>query len=182
MIGELDEPMRVGLTGLLEATVGGDARAATDAYLDLGIVGPDIDRYALERDLAELLREVRQRPVAEVSVGDALQRLVRIGGRHRVRNPGAILLLTRAFLIVEGVLRQLDPRLNVVAVFGEEVGAVTADRYSTARLAERAKRSLRELDLLVANAPNDLRRLLRRAGEGDLGRVYAPGVGAWPSA
>ena len=176
MIGELDEPMRVGLTRLLEATVGGDARAATDAYLDLGIVGPDIDRYALERDLAELLREVRQRPVAEVSVGDALQRLVRIGGRHRVRNPGAILLLTRAFLIVEGVLRQLDPGLNVVAVFGEEVGAITADRYSAARLAERAKHSLRELDLLVANGPNDLRRLLRRVGDGDLGRVYAPGV------
>lgn len=176
MIGELDEPMRVALTGLLEATVGGDARAATDAYLDLGIVGPDVDRNALERDLAGLLREVRQRPIAEVSVGDALQRLLRIGSRHRVRNPGAILLLTRAFLIVESVLRRLDPGMSVVAAFGEEVGEITADRHSPAHLAERTKRMLRELDLLIASAPNDLRRLLRRAGDGDLGRIYAPGV------
>jgi ubiquinone biosynthesis protein len=176
MIGELGEPMRVALTGLLEATVGGDARAATDAYLDLGLVGPDVDRNALERDLGGLLREVRQRPIAEVSVGDALQRLLRIGSRHRVRNPGAILLLTRAFLIVEGVLRRLDPGISVVAVFGDEVRAITAERYSPAHLAERAKHALREFDLLMANAPNDLRRLLRRAGDGDLGRVYAPGV------
>lgn len=176
MIGELDEPMREALAGLLEATVRGDARAATDAYLDLGIVGPDVDRGALERDLGELLREVRQRPVAEVSVGDALQRLLRIGSRHRVRNPGSILLLTRAFLIVEGVLRRLDPDLNVVEVFGIELGAITAGRYTPARLAERAKRALRELELLVTSGPSDLRRLLRRVGDGDLGRVHAPGI------
>jgi ubiquinone biosynthesis protein len=176
MIGELDEPMREALAALLEATVRGDARAATDAYLDLGIVGPDMDRGVLERDLGELLRDVRQRPVAEVSVGDALQRLLRIGSRHRVRNPGSILLLTRAFLIVEGVLRRLDPGLNVVEVFGTELGAITAGRFTPAHLAERAKRAARELELLLASGPSDLRRLLRRVGDGDLGRVRAPGV------
>lgn len=176
MIGELGEPMRESLTKLLEATVQGDARTATDAYLDLGLVGADVDRGALERDLDELLREVRLRPLAEVSVGDALQRLLRIGSRHRVRNPGSILLLTRAFLIAESVLRRLDPGLNVVEVFASELGAITAGRYAPARLAARAGRTLRELDLLTATAPNDLRRLLRRAGDGDLGRVHAPGL------
>ena len=176
MIGELDGSTREALTGLLEATVQGNARAATDAYLDLGLVGPDIDRAALERDLGELLREVQQRPLADVSVGDALQRLVRIGSRHRVRNPGSILLLTRAFLILESVLRRLDPEMSVIEVFRDELGAITAGRYSPMHLAERGAHVLRELDRLVANAPNDLRRLLRRAGDGDLGRVYAPGL------
>lgn len=175
-IGELDEPMREALTGLLEATVRGDARAATDAYLDLGIVGPDIDRSALEHDLGELLREVRQRPLADVSVGDALQRLVRIGSRHRVRNPGSLLLLTRAFLIAESVLRQLDPGLNVIEVFSTELGAIAAGRYAPGRLATRAGHALQELDRLVATAPSDLRRLLRRMGDGELGRVYTPGL------
>lgn len=176
MIGELDEPMRMALTGLLAATVEGDARAATDAYLELGLVGPDVDRGALERDLAGLLHDIHQRPLAEVSVGNALQRLVQIGGRHRVRNPGAILLLTRAFLIVEAVLRRLDPDLSLVAVFRDELGAIAVDRYSPKHLRARAGRALRELDLLMANAPGDVRRLLRRIGDGDLGRVYAPGV------
>lgn len=176
MIGELDEGTREGLTMLLEATVRGDARGATDAYLELGVVGADVDRAALERDLAELLREVRERPLNEVSVGDALQRLLRVGSRHRVRNPGTILLLARAFLIAESVLRRLDPEMNVVEVFRQELGAVTAARYGPARLASRAGHALRELDLLLSSAPNDVRRLLRRVGDGELGRVYAPGL------
>lgn len=35
---------------------------------------------------------------------------------------------------------------------------------------------MRELDLLLSSAPNDVRRLLRRVGDGELGRVYAPGL------
>ena len=174
MIGELDEPMREALTALLEATVAGDARAATDAYLDLGIVGPDVDRGELERDLGELLRKIRERPLAEVSVGDALQGLLRVGSNHRVRNPGALLLLTRAFLIAESVLRQLDPDLNVVEIFRRQLGDIAGSRYQPGRLAARALRAGRQLDQLLATAPGDLRRLLRRMADGEVGRVHTP--------
>lgn len=176
MIGELDEPMREALTALLEATVAGDARGATDAYLDLGIVGSDVDRGALERDLGELLRRIRERPLAEVSVGDALRGLLRVGSDHRVRNPGVLLLLTRAFLIAESVLRQLDPDLNVVEVFRRQLGDIAARRYEPRRLAARALRAGHQMEQLLATAPTDLRRLLRRAADGELGRVHTPGL------
>ena len=176
MIGELDEAMREALTALLEATVAGDARAATDAYLDLGIVGPDVERTALERDLGELLRKIRERPLAEVSVGDALESLLRVGSSYRVQNPGALLLLTRAFLIAESVLRRLDPDLNVVEAFRRQLGDIAVSRYEPGRLAARALRAGRQLDQLLATAPGDLRRLLRRMADGDLGRVHTPGL------
>ena len=176
MIGELDEAMREALTALLEATVSGDARAATDAYLDLGIVGPDVERTALEGDLGELLRKIRERPLAEVSVGDALESLLRVGSSYRVQNPGALLLLTRAFLIAESVLRRLDPDLNVVEVFRRQLGDIAVSRYEPGRLAARALRAGRQLDQLLATAPGDLRRLLRRMADGDVGRVHTPGL------
>ena len=176
MIGELDEPMREALTALLEATVAGDARGATDAYLDLGIVGADVDRGALERDLSELLRKIRERPLAEISVGDALESLLRVGSGHRVQNPGALLLLTRAFFIAESVLRRLDPDLNVVEVFRRQLGDIAARRYDPGRVAARVVRAGRQMEQLLATAPNDLRRLLRRAADGELGRVYTPGL------
>lgn len=176
MIGELDDAMRESLTALLEATVAGDPRAATDAYLDLGIVGPDVDRAALERDLGELLRKIRERPLAEVSVGDALESLLRVGSSYRVQNPGALLLLTRAFLIAESVLRRLDPDLNVIEVFRRQLGDIAASRYEPGRLAARALRAGRQLDQLLATAPGDLRRLLRRMADGEVGRVHTPGL------
>ena len=176
MIGEMDQPTREGLTTLLEAAVRGDARAVTDAYLDLGLVGGDVDRAALEGDIAGLLRKIRERPLAEVSVGDALQSLVRVGSAHRVRNPGIILLLARAFLVAEAVMRRLDPALNVLEVFEAEVKRITARAYSPARLLKSAERLTRDVERLGREAPTDLRRALRHMADGDLGRVHVPGL------
>ncbi|NOT09163.1 MAG: hypothetical protein HOP28_13270 [Gemmatimonadales bacterium] len=122
------------------------------SHLEFGLVGPDVDRPALEADLTALLRKIRERPLAEVSIGDALTSLFRAGSEHQIRNPGALLLLARAFLIAEAVLRRLDPAINVVEVFRVEV------------------------DRLLRAGPADLRRLLRRVGDGELGRVSAPAL------
>ena len=174
MIGELDEPTRKGITALLGAAVEGDARAATDAYLDLGFVGMDIDRRALEADLAALLRTIHERPRGEVRVGEALASLFRVGSDHRVRNPGVLLLLTRTFLISEAVMLQLDPTLNVIEVFRGEVERVAMRRHSPARLLAAGQQLARDLERLVSEAPADARRALRRLADGELGSVRAP--------
>ena len=176
MIGELDEATREGITAILDATVRGDAKALTDAYLELGLVGQDVDRPALEEDLGALLRKIRERPLADVSIGDALTSLLRVGSEHRLRNPGALLLLTRAFLIAEAVLRRLDPAINVVEVFRGEVERVLQHRFSPGRIFAAARQAGLELDRLLRAGPGDLRRVLHRVGEGELGRVSAPAL------
>ena len=176
MVGELDERMREGLIALLEAAVRGDAREATDAYVELGLVGADVDRDALERDVSSLLRSIRERPLAEISIGDALQSLLRIGTSHRVRNPGVILLLVRAFVVAEAVMRQLDPDLNVLAAFEHELRRVMAGRYSPERLLTRGRRFGRDVERMLQEAPVELRNVLRRISAGDLGIVHAPGL------
>ena len=179
MIGELDERTREGLTALLGAAVGGDARAATDAYLDLGFVGMDIDRRALEADLAALLRTIHDRPRGDVRVGEALASLFRVGSEHRVRNPGVLLLLTRTFLITEAVMLQLDPTLNVIEVFRGEVERVAMRRYSPARLLASGQHLARDVERLLSEAPADARRALRRVADGELGNVRAPDLAAF---
>jgi ubiquinone biosynthesis protein len=176
MIGELDEPTREAITAVLDGAVRGDAKAVTDAYLELGLVAPDVDRAALEADLVALLRKIRERPLAEVSIGDALTSLARVGSEHQIRNPGALLLLARAFLIAEAVLRRLDPAINVVEAFRIELERVFKHRYSPARLLAAARQAGVELDRLLRAGPADLRRLLRRVGDGELGRVSAPAL------
>ena len=178
MIGELDEPLREGLTRLLDAVVRSDAPAAAAAYLELGLVGGDVDRPALESDLAALLRDVRERPLAEISIGDALTSLLRVGTEHRIRNPGVLLLLARAFLIAEAVIRRLDPALSVVDVFRDEISHVTMRRYTPGRLMRDGLQIGREMERLAREAPTDVRRLLRRVADGDLGRVHAPDLTA----
>ncbi len=176
MVGELDAAMRDSLTSLLDAVVRGDVRDTADAYLELGLVGADVDRPALEADLSALLRRIHEQDIAEISVGDALQSLLRVGTSHRIRNPGAVLLLTRAFLLAEAVMRDLDPALSVAAAFQDEMQRVAVRRFTPSRLLDDARRAQREIEKLLGSAPADMRRTLHRLSEGELGQVRIPAL------
>lgn len=170
-LGEVDERMREALVDLLEATVAGDSRRATRAYLDLGLAPSNVDRQAVEAEVAKVVQDVRSRPLSEVSVGKALEGVLRLGARHRIRQPGAIMLLSRAFVTLEGVMGRLDPGLSFVEVFGSALEETLGQRFSPDRARRDALQALKALDRLAREAPDDLRSALRRLADGSLGRV-----------
>jgi ubiquinone biosynthesis protein len=174
--GELDEPMRDSLTLLLEAVVKGDARAATEAYLEMTPGSEKVNRAGLLVDIKAALYEIHRTNLADVSIGAAFESLVRAGSRNGVHNPGEFVLLTRAFVILESMIRQLAPDHNYMESFREEISRLTAQHFAPALVKEKTSKLAREMLRLVTDAPNDTRRVLRRFAEGDLGRL--PGLEA----
>ena len=174
--GELDEPMRESLTLLLEAVVKGDARAATEAYLEMAPGSEKVNRAALLVDIKAALYEIRRTNLAEVSIGGAFESLLRAGSRNGVHNPGEFVLLTRAFVILESMIRQLAPDFNYMESFRNEVSRLAAQHFSPTRIKDKTTKLMREVERLIMEAPGDTRRVLRRFAEGDLGRL--PGLEA----
>lgn len=178
MTGELDEPMRDSLKLLLEAVVKGDARAAKEAYLEMAPANEKVNRAALLVDIKAVLYEIHRNDLAEVSIGDAFDALLRAGSRNGVHNPPEFFLLTRAFVILEAMIRQLDPDHNYMGSFREQVSRLTAKHFSLSRIKEKTGKLGRELERLLNDAPGDTRRILRRFAEGNLGRLQSPGIEA----
>jgi len=178
MTGELDEPMRESLIRLLEAVVKKDARAATEAYLEMMPASEKVNRAALLVDIKAVLYEIHRSDLGDVSIGDALDSLLRAGSRHGVHNPSEFFLLTRAFVILESMIRQLDPQHDYMGSFREEISRLTAQHFSPARIKEKTTKLARELERLMSDAPGDTRLVLRRIAEGNLGRLQAPGIEA----
>lgn len=179
MTGELDETMRESMTFLLEAVVKGDARGATDAYLEMAPQGSEkVNRGALLMDIKAVLKEIHRNDLAEVSIGAAFDSLLRAGSRHGVHNPGEFFLLTRTFVILEAMIRQLDPDHDYLESFREEISRLTKQHFSLERITEKTTKLARDMDRLLSDAPGDTRRVLRRIAEGNLGRLQAPAVEA----
>jgi ubiquinone biosynthesis protein len=179
MTGELDEQMRDSLTLLLEAVIKGDARAATDAYLEMAPQGREkINRTALAMDIKAVLYEIHRNDLDDVSIGDSFDLLLRAGSRHGAHNPPEFFLLTRTFVILEAMIRQLDPDHDYLNSFREQISRLTKQNLSVERIKEKTGKLVRELERLINDAPGDTRRALRRFAEGDLGRVQAPSVEA----
>ena len=174
--GELDDAMRESLALLLDAIVTGDARSATEAYLEMTPGSEKVDRAALLVDIKAALYEIRRTNLAEVSVGDAFESLLRAGSRNGVHNPGEFVMLTRAFVILESMIRKLAPDFNFMESFRGEISRLTAQHFSPARIQKNTTRLARDVERLIMDAPGDTRRVLRRIAEGDLGRL--PGLEA----
>jgi len=172
MAGELDGQMRESLTLLLEAVVKGDARAATEAYLEMTTASEKVNHEALLLDIKAVLYEIHRSELESVSIGEAFDSLLRAGSRNGVHNPPEFFLLTRA------MIRQLDPSHNYMGSFRAEISRLTAQHFSLERVKKKTTKLAREMDRLINDAPADTRRLLRRLAEGNLGRLQAPAVEA----
>jgi len=174
--GDLDEPMRESLGLLLEAVEKGDARAATEAYLEIAPASEGVDVAALFVDMKAALYEIRRTNSADVSISSAFDSLMKAGSRNGVHNPSEFVLLTRAFVILESMIQQLAPDHNYMQSFREEISRLTAKHFSPKVIKEQATKLARELERLITDAPGDTRRVLRRMAAGNLGRL--PGLEA----
>lgn len=178
MVGRLRDSTRTALHQLLTATIQRDVRGAADAYVGMGIAEEGLSRFDLEKELGQLIDDIHGRPSEEVSVGQALESLLRIGSSHGLKNPGELLLLTRAFLITEGVLRAVDPEVDAIGLFRAEIGGVEARRMGPEELARRLWEIAVGLERFLGESPGDARRVLRRFADGTLGRLQAPDLEA----
>lgn len=171
LVGQLDPQARDALVRVLECTLGDNASGAVDAYLDLGFVSPDVDRGAFEQEVIRLARELREQPVSGFSVGHTLEALLRLGTKHRIRNPSTLVQLARTFITLESVLRDLDPSLNLFEFFRDHVPRIRSPRAPGSQLASEVAQAVQEMGQFLRHTPHDARRLLRRAADGDLGTV-----------
>jgi ubiquinone biosynthesis protein len=176
MTGDLDEPMRESLMLLLEAVVKGDARAATEAYLEMAPASENVDRAALLVDIKAVLYEIHRSDLAGVSIGNAFDALLRAGSRNGVHNPSEFVLLTRAFVILESLMSELAPHHNYMKSFREEISRLTKQHFSLGRIKDKTTTLAREMERLINDAPGDTRRVLRHIAEGNLGRVQTPAL------
>ena len=172
--GDLDAPMRDSLMLLLEAVVKGDARAATEAYLEMAPAGQNVNHAGLLVDMKAALYELGRSSLAKVSIGAAFDSLTSAATRNGVHNPAEFVMLTRAFVILESMVGELAPDHDYMESFRKEIARLTALHFSPERIKEKTTKLAREVDRLMSDAPGDTRRVLRRIADGDLGRL--PGL------
>lgn len=173
--GELDERMREALTLLLESVINGDARAATAAYLEMTPEAENVNRVSLQNDIKAALYEIRRPNVSadgsEISIGNVFEALVRAGTRNGVRNPGEFVLLSRAVVILESMIRQIAPSHDHMESFRDQYSRLTVKHLSAGRVMEKTGKFARDMARLLSDGPSDTRRILHRLSEGDLGRL-----------
>ena len=115
MVGRLDPQTRTALTELILAIVSTDAQRCTQLSLQIAEPTQPVDLIQLENDMKRLLRRYNNLNLANLNTAQAFNELLQTASANHLRWPGSIGLYTKALANLEGVARQFNPELNVVA-------------------------------------------------------------------
>jgi ubiquinone biosynthesis protein len=166
VVGSLDRQTRHALAAFMLAFTEQDTEWVLDSWLGLGMLSKGSDREKLRPAVAAIMSEYSRRPLHEWSVGEAFARLVTATRGYNFAVPLHLLVLARAIMLIEAVVRMLDPGFSLL----DSLSTRSREVMETALAGD--KHDTRRLQFETAIAANEWQRLLA----GTLRRLREEGV------
>ncbi|WP_018155617.1 ABC1 kinase family protein [Demetria terragena] len=164
-VGRLDRGARTSLGLLMLAVDRQDAAAATGALTDLLDAPGALDDRALERDVGQLIMRFGHVRGQAAEMFVALLRLVL---RHGLSVPPGVAAAFRSLGALEGTLRLLNPRIDLVGAAREQGRAVVADRVTPEGIKAELTDQLSGLLPMVQRLPRRLNSVVEDLHTGSL--------------
>ena len=145
-----------------------DYRRVAELHIEAGWVPPDIRVDELEAATRTVCEPAFTRPLEEVSFAETVISLFQVARRFKLTLQPQLIMLQKTLLNIEGMGRDLYPRLNIWEVAKPELEGIYRERYGLPRTAERIGRQLPSLLARSPEVPNLLFEALKLASAGKL--------------
>lgn len=167
-VGFLSEHSQDSLGGFFTALLTHDYAALVDEFVRIGAADAMFDSSAFERDLRDMVEPYHGRPIGELRMGEVLKEAVSIAVRHNIKVPPELVLLGRASLTLEGLVRRVDPEINVVDEATPFAKKLLMMRFDPRRQLRRASKVARDYGDLIAKLPTQITRIFQKVLESKL--------------
>ena len=156
IMGQLSSEDQYYLAENFMAIFNRDYRRIAELHVQAGWMPAHIRIDELEAAARAVCEPYFTRPLSEISLGEVLVKLFRTAQRYELTLQPQLILLQKTLLNIEGVGRQLDPKIDIWAVAKPVLEKILVERYSPQRLAGEFRKRLPEM---VTRAP-EMPRLL----------------------
>ncbi|MEZ5932743.1 MAG: 2-polyprenylphenol 6-hydroxylase [Alphaproteobacteria bacterium] len=113
IMGRLDPATRRFLGEMLLGFLDADYKRVADVHFDAGYVPANQDRQAFMQACRSIAEPIRDRPLADISVGRLLGQLFEVTETFAMETQPQLLLLQKTMVVAEGVGRRLNPNINM---------------------------------------------------------------------
>ncbi len=166
IMGFLHAHLRDDLVAVFQAYVRRDVDAYLRHVLDLSRLAPDADVGAFKNEVRTIMDGLLYRPTAHKGIPEAFWRIIVAGGSHGVRFPTDLVLFAKALITIEGVIRTLDPHMEIDAAMAPLFAQLEADRIDPRAWLPEAREHGLELARRLSQLPERTEALLKRVEEG----------------
>lgn len=116
LVAEIDDELRGPWIQTFVAVSQIDGKLAASLFYSYApFVGPDIDYAAFERDVLAHFQSFHGKPLHELEASQVLAGMMNILRKHKVQVDPVFTVVNLAMLVAEGLGKQLDPKLDLIA-------------------------------------------------------------------
>ncbi|RYU77177.1 ABC1 kinase family protein [Hymenobacter persicinus] len=168
MVGKLTKQQKYAFAGVFIGMARQDARSMALNFRRLALTADIPDMRRFEADLNELIEDFTTLDVKEMSMGDLADRLQVIIYDYKLQVPGAVFLILRALVILEGIGKVLHPHFNTFEFVRPYGARIIAEQYSADNILSEAQYTGTQLLALLTTLPTDVRQIMRKISRGEL--------------
>ncbi len=168
MVGKLTKQQKYAFAGVFIGMARQDARGMAASFRRLALTSEIPDMRAFESDLSQLIEDFALLDVREMSMSDLADRLQTIIYNYKLQVPGAIFLILRALVILEGIGKVLHPSFNTFEFVRPYGARIMREQYSPENILSEAEYTGTQLLALLQTLPADVRQIVRKVSKGEL--------------
>ena len=166
IMGQLSSEDQYYLAENFMAIFNRDYRRIAELHMQAGWMPSHIRIDELEAAVRAVCEPYFTRPLSEISLAEVLAKLFRTAQRYELTLQPQLILLQKTLLNIEGVGRQLDPKIDIWAVARPVLEKILVERYSPQRLASEFRKRLPEMVTRAPEMPRLLHSWLQQQVEG----------------
>ena len=168
MVGRLTKQQKYAFAGVFIGMARQDARSMALNFRRLALTAEIPDMRAFESDLSQLIEDFATLDVQEMSMNDLADALQTVIYTYKLQVPGAVFLILRALVILEGIGKVLHPNFNTFEFVRPYGAKIIREQYSRENLLSEAEYTGTQLLALLQTLPADVRQIVRKISKGEL--------------
>lgn len=168
MVGTLMKKDKFSFAGIFVGMAEGDAAKMALNLKLLAIEDEISDMRQLEYDLNQLIEDFGSLDVDEASIADTTERLQKIMFDHKIRVPGDIFLIFRAFAILEGIGKTIHPHFNTYDFIRPYGLRLMKEKYSPKNIWQDVNQRVTQINSFLTSFPRDVREILAKTKKGKI--------------
>ena len=168
MVGRLTKQQKYAFAGVFIGMARQDARSMALNFRRLALTAEIPDMRAFESDLSQLIEDFATLDVQEMSMSDLADALQTVIYNYKLQVPGAVFLILRALVILEGIGKVLHPNFNTFEFVRPYGAKIIREQYSRENLLSEAEYTGTQLLALLQTLPSDVRQIVRKISKGEL--------------
>ncbi len=168
LLGKLTPQMQETLIVLTLAVSVRDADTVARTLYRLGQGDHRVDLSHVRDDTVFLLNRYLDRSIAEIDSSLLMQEILSLGMKHQLRIPSEYTMLGRAGATLEGIIRDLDPKLDVTEVVRPYAERLLINRVKPEQVEGSLYRTLLQFQGLSADVPLQVSQILSDLSSGKM--------------